>query len=507
MEIMKSIINKICIIFVILSLASCDDFLDINRDPSFPQSADGFSVLPPLFSQMARGEAFDSRYAGQYIQNIAWITANNAFDQHGYSPGTDAAGEKWRQHYWAIGKNIDLIVNESTATEKWDYVGAALAIRAWSWQSSTDVYGEMILKQAWEPNRYIFDFDSQDLIYQEVVRLCEESLEYLNRTDGKTNEASLGRGDLVYKGNRQKWIKFVYSILARNAHHISNKANYDPNKVIEYVDKSFASNADNFDVPHAGTSSADGNFYGAIRGNFTNFRQSSYIVKLLNGSILGGGADPRLPKMLTASPDGVFRGVEPTKGDTTNVANKPTRIPLLFGVAPGTAAASTPGKYIFKNNAVHPIVTYYELQFMKAEAALKKGDNATAFDAFKKGITAHMQFADVSAGDIATYLASEAVPQDAASLTLSDVMLQKYIALWMHGALESWVDMRRHNYSPSVYTGFTLPEKLYLDNGSKTVQRMRPRFNSEYVWNAESLISIGADQADYHTKPVWFVTQ
>ena len=168
----------------------------------------------------------------QYTQPWNWITANNVCDKQGYAATSDAPDEKWRQHNWAIGKNIDLIVDESTLQEKWDYVGVAKAIRAWSWQSSTDVYGEMILKQAWEPNRYVFDFDTQDLIYEEVKRLSDEALADLARTDGKSSEASLGRGDLVYKSKTAQWTKFVYANLARNAHNISNKSTYNHDKVI-----------------------------------------------------------------------------------------------------------------------------------------------------------------------------------------------------------------------------------------------------------------------------------
>ncbi|HOY13923.1 MAG TPA: SusD/RagB family nutrient-binding outer membrane lipoprotein, partial [Saprospiraceae bacterium] len=72
------------------------------------------------------------------------------------------------------------------------------------------------------------------------------------------------------------------------------------------------------------------------------------------------------------------------------------------------------------------------------------------------------------------------------------------------GALETWVDMRRYQYSPSVYKGFTLPSKLFSDNSGKTVQRFRPRYNSEYVWNLESLRTFGGDLADYHTQELWF---
>gem|GEM_PF-6398663 len=34
---------------------------------------------------------------------------------------------------------------------------------------------------------------------------------------------------------------------------------------------------------------------------------------------------------------------------------------------------------------------------------------------------------------------------------------------------------------------------------------MRPRFNSEYMWNAESLDKFGGLEADYVIRPLWFV--
>lgn len=506
---MKNKISLTSLVLIMLFvLNSCDKYLDVNQDPTFPQTAESFAILPPLFAQMVRGESFDARYVGQYVQNWASTASNNAFDLQGYAPGSDAAGEKWRQHYWAIGKNIDLIIEQSTARQQWDYVGVAKAIRAWSWQSSTDVYGEMILDQAWEPNRYIFDFQAQELVYDEVDRLSREALTDLARTDGAVSEVGLGRGDLVYNGNREKWIKFVNANLARNAHHISNKSTYNPDKVIQYVDNSFTSNADNFAVPHGGTSSADGNFFGPTRNNLRSYRQTAYIVGLLDGTTLNGVQDPRLPLMLSISPDTVYRGVTPGAGDPTNTNNNTKRIPLLWGVSPSvTDAKQIPGKYIFKDNVTHPLITYAELQFIKAEAAFIKGDKPTAFDAFKKAITAHMDFTGVAAADRDAYIASAAVPQDASTLTISDIMLQKYIALWVHGALETWVDIRRYHYDDQVYKGFQLPTTFYIDNGGKPVYRLRPRYNSEYVWNRESLNQFGANNPDYHTYELWMTKQ
>lgn len=495
---------KSLIIFFLLVFTSCEKYLDVNFDPRNPQVVQGFAILPPMLSQMARGESFDVRFVGAYIQNWCTRTANNVWDQHGYAAGSDAGGEIWRSHYWSIGKNVDLIVNDATEKEQWDYVGVAQAIRAWSWQRTTDQHGEIILKQAWEPNRYVFDYDTQEEVYAEVNRLCNLAIENLNKTGNGVSEASLGRGDLVYKGKKEKWIKFAYGVLARNAHRITNKSSYNPSKVIEYVDKSFSSNADNFGVPHAGTSTADGNFYGPTRNNLANFRPTKFIVNLLNGAILKGVTDPRISLMLTASPDGKYYGVTPTKVDSTNNTNDTKRIPLLWGAGPAVAITSQPGKYIFKNNADHLIMNYSELQFMKAEAAFIKGDKSVAFDAFKKGIIAHMDYCAVKATDRDAYMTSAAVPQTANDLTINDIMLQKYISQWVLGAVETWVDMRRYHYDPAVYTSFTLPDALFSGNGGKPAYRMRPRYNSEYVWNLETLNKLGGSDLNYHTKETWF---
>ena len=507
---MKKIKLITLVTLLALSLGGCKKYLDVNSDPSNPQIAEGYVLLPPIFAQMSFGEQFDTRFVGKYVQNFSSVAANDVWDQHGYQSGSDNGGQMWRSHYWSIGENIDLVIADATAKQKWDYSGAAKAIRTWSWQACTDYYGEMILKEAWQPNRYVFDYDPQQDIYAEVIRLGNDALTDLNRTDGAVSANSLGRGDIVYKGDRTKWIKFVNATLARNANHLSNKAAYNPDQVIAFVDKSMASNADNFLIPFNGSNSGDANFFGPLRSNINNFRQTAFMVSLLDGTVFNGVKDPRLPIICSMSPDSVYRGVVPTNGDPNNVNGNTKRIPTLWGDLSNTFNSTTsPGKYIFKDKATYPIYTYAEMQFIKAEAAFKKGDKAMSFDAYTKAVGAHLDFANVSATDKAKYLASNAVVQSSGSLTLSDIMLQKYIAMAMHGALETWVDLRRYHYDPTIYTGFALPptNSLYQDNAGKPAYRMRPRYNSEYVWNLKSLAVYGGDKPDYHTVECWFSKQ
>jgi len=210
-------------------LSSCQSWLDINRDPSFPQVANTEVLLPPIYQEMWRGDAFDSRYFWMLCTELGKYWASFYGDQHGWLQGSDALGRNGDNITGLWAKTLTSSLMMLSKTKKWWYAGAACAIRAWSWQTSTDCYGEMILKEAWEPNRYIFDYDTQDLIYAEVVRLCNQALDYLNMDD-QTN--TLAAGDLAYKGDRDKWKKICFMLYwLGNAHHISNKSSYNPDAV------------------------------------------------------------------------------------------------------------------------------------------------------------------------------------------------------------------------------------------------------------------------------------
>jgi Starch-binding associating with outer membrane len=501
---MKHLFFKITGLFgLILLLVGCSDFLDINEDISNPQTAQAPSLLPPMFADMARGEQFDARFVGQYVQNWTSSASGNVWDAHGFVAANDGNGEKWRSHYFGLGQNIDLMLADAVKTGRTDYAGVAKALRGWSWQTTTDHHGDMIVKQMFEPGRFIFDFDTQEDAYKMAEQSCMEALEFFSRPGPGASVASLAKGDLVYKGDAKKWERFTYGVLARLANHISNKASYNPAKVIEYCDKSLIANTDNFAVPFNGANTTDANFYGPLRNNLSVLRQSTFIVSLLD-SVAFKAKDPRAPIMLTASPDGKFRGVASGAGDgTTNQsATTPAKVGWLWGGF--TRPADKGAKYVFRDDAPYPLMTYAEIQFIKAEAAFKSGDKTMAYGAFTKGITAHMDYAGVKAADRDKYLKSAAVPQKADDLTLSDIMLQKYIALWAIGAAETWVDLRRYKYDKAVYTGFSFPATFAVTNDGKPAQRARPRFNSEYLWNAESLRKIGADLPGYHTVEMWF---
>lgn len=468
---------------------SCKKYLDINEDPFLPQTAPPNTYLPQILYSMAEGIMFDSRYLGCYTQNWNLNSANYNWDRHGSRLGTPSANQctqTFRNHYWAIGSNVNQMVEQAADRGFGGYEGIGNTIKAWSWEVVTDGYGELPYSQAWDNTRTKFDYDDQRDIYAGVMQLADEAIAQLD-AGGGTVDPKLASWDLMYNGDLSKWKKFVYAIKARMEIHKSNKPSFSADKVIEYVNKSFTSNAEHAAVKFEGSSGNTSSFFGISRGNYTSYRPGKAIIDLLNGNIYTGVIDPRLSLMFNAHSDGNYYGIAPGVGDTMAI-----KAPRMYG------------KYLFKDDADFPLISYPEILFIKAEAAFKKNDKPLAYTTFIDAIKAHMSFTGVSTADANTYLASTAVPQSSAALTLRDILCQKYIAMFMNN--ETWSDLRRNNYDLTLYPSYIIPSNLKPENNGKLAERQVYIQFSEFDWNLEAVIKQGADQPDYHTKKIWVFT-
>jgi hypothetical protein len=530
-------------------VASCSKKIDeAYKNPNYDVKVAPETLMPQIVASMAgnyggHGPMHDIRYIGAYVQNFAFSGTQSNFDRMGHT-NADVAQSFWRSHYYDIGQNNVKLIDWALENKQWEVAGVGKAIFAWSWLTLTDYHGEVILKDAFNTDLITFRYDTQEEVYAHARKLSFEALDLLNKTGENGSQAALATGDaFLYAGNVAKWKKFVYGVLARTHHHLSNKAIYKADSVLYYTNLAMKETSDDALVKFAATSVAQtNNFLGPFRNNLggatvtapTAIRQSAFIADLMSGlnPAFTGVADPRAIYLLRKNTNGTFKGVEPVKGQLVLAgADRPEN---FWGGSQATGTVNTAPatdvncRFIFRNSAPFPVMTATEMAFMRAEAAFIKGDKATALSAYKDGISKHFDLlmanynTNVPTADLLTtakrdaFLANTAVvPASANSLTLPMIMLQKYIALWGHGTFETWVDMRRYHYTDKdatgvqVYTGFTLPSAadLFQDNGGKMAYRMRPRFNSEYVWNINELNRIGATTIDYHTKEMWFSTK
>jgi Starch-binding associating with outer membrane len=531
------------------TLQSCNKKLDdAYLNPNNPVEGAIEAILPNVINQMTStaapptgggggsyGPAAEAVTLGKYIQYWNSYTTGDTYDQMGgvFATTSDVTGIVWAMHYYGIGPNAKYIISRGIEQKKWDYVGVAHAIFAWSWLTLTEEHGEVILRQAFDTERQQFDYDSQADVYDTVRVICDKAIEYLNRTDGAVSAANLKYGDgYFYGGDVNKWKKFVYAVKARTFAHLSNKAIYTSknyaDSVIKYCDLSITSNADNAVQKWVGGNfSGTNNYYGPYRNNIATLRQSAFIANLLTGanteSPFTGVMDPRTPYLINENTNGTYKGVVPNLGTSgLGTADQPKN--FWRAAFSSTSATADSGRYIFNNLAPFPLLTASEIMFTKAEAAFRKGNKALALASYKRGIELNFEMLTseyqsripwanlITPASQAAYLNDpKVVPTDANLLTLSHIMLQKYIALYGHGFNETWTDMRRYHYldldparGKQVYAGFTIPATLHIYNAGKLAYRCRPRYNSEYLYNIPALQKIGALASDYHTKEHWF---
>lgn len=243
----------------------------------------------------------------------------------------------------------------------------------------------------------------------------------------------------------------------------------------------------------------------------------------------------------------------------------------LFGLtSSANEAKSGKGRWLFRDDAPFPLTTYAEIQFIKAEALYRKGQKTPAFEAFKNGVSGSFDFAKrlivpgvvvKNSSNVQTsvqgdkvslarfnaladeYLNSQFVNNlPISDFSLSHIMMQKYVALYPW-SMDTWNDLRRYHYDlvlgadgmPASGTSYTAdivfhkqdtdPERIYKGfylspadvmnrrgkfataNGGSPCYRLRPRYNSEYMWNLKSLQAIQpipGDAENYHTSVVWF---
>ena len=530
---------------IIMGVSCSKKIDDAYANPNYDVKVAPEGLLPQIVASMAgnygaHGPMNDIRYIGAYVQNFAYANTLSNFDRMGYT-NTDVAQSFWRSHYYDIGQNNVKMIAWAIENKQWDYAGVGKAIFAWSWLNLTTYHGEVVLKEAFNTDQITFQYDKQEDVYTEVRKLSHEALSYLNKTGDNASQTSLAKGDaFFYKGDVSKWKKFVYGVLARSFNHLTNKADYKADSVLFYTNLAMKESTDDGLVKFtASLVSATNNMFGPFRANLggastvspTAIRQGAFIANLMSGanSAFPGVADPRAIYILRLNANNTFKGVEPNKGQAVLAAND--RPENFWGVPQISANNTAPAndlncRFIFRNDAPFPVMTATEISFMRAEAAFLKGDKATALVAYKDGIAKHFDLlmnyynTNVPAASLLTatikanFLADpKVVPANAADLTLSMIMLQKYIAMFGYGTFETWTDMRRYHYvdldkttGKQVFTDFVAPTGtgLFEDNGGKLVYRMRPRFNSEYVWNINELGRIGATQLDYHTKEQWF---
>ena len=444
---MKKIITSILLAAALFNFTGCQKYLDVNTNQDAPDYIDAGLYLPGILSAY-QGFYWDIRALGPLSQMMGTSSYTN-FANNYYTAGSDAAGEMWRMTYWLQGMNLENMINQSIEAEQWTLAGIGYAIKAFSWDCIAKYHADAPVLQAYEPGRLAHDYDYEYTLMEKSREWAEEAIKYLEMEDESDYGTYLTKGDLVYHGNKDKWIKFAHSVIVTDLAALTNKKDfaekYAPS-LIEHAAKAISGNSDNFAVERGGGGSdaqfsAYNNFWGTHRENLTNvYWQSDFLVQIMTGTVpqydeatgdkvklaegktskrtkyelnpkqiitdttkTAGHYDPRAAAKLSTT-DGQYYDKMTDKaaimdwvyfgsGFTSATGSNGTA-PNIYGfrVATPSKTVEGSGRWLFRDDAPYVLLTASEIQFELAETLYKLGRKGEALAAFKNGVALDMEF-------------------------------------------------------------------------------------------------------------------
>jgi len=448
---------KLLFVFVLTTLMAlgCSDYLDINEDPNNPTSAPIEGLLYQTTFESTRNTQRVGSTTSFFVQHFASPNTATSTDIH----EPVSYGGTWSSLYNNIGDLVILIeqANELGAPH---YSGVAKVLRAYNLSLLVNMFGDVPYSEAFSSEILQPTYDDSGDIYTVILQDISDAITELNAAE---SAASPSGDDMIFGGDRAAWTRTAYSLQARFLNHYSKLGSYDPGAVLDAVDNGFSSSDEDFEMAFFDDSNASNNPWHRVAVNNAGLLLGGWLseqtVDHLNGETYGV-FDPRIdfitePVSVQSDPrfgeyvgttNGAGRGNDPEQGVRAVLS-----VDSYYAAEPTTPLEN---------------MTFAELKFIEAEAALADNQDIRAYEAYEAGIRAHMEKLGVDPADIDNYWNDPVVSVGSGNLTIDEIMKEKYIATFLNP--ETWNDARRYDYQ---YADFEAPVNSAL--GGEMIRLVR----------------------------------
>ena len=203
-----------------LSATSCNDWLDINTNPTSlsVETVSYQNLLPWCQFYMSHDYMNTGCNASYYAGNI--VSGGNARDQGAalWNLGSDTrSGNTYQWFFVGVGPNLKTMYDKAMADGAYHYAGASRLIKAYGFMLMTDIFGEMPYTETFS-NIDSPKFDTGRTIFMGCLADIDEAIELFQK-DQPDSAQPLAAGDSWNNGDVQKWLKFAYLLKARWLNH------------------------------------------------------------------------------------------------------------------------------------------------------------------------------------------------------------------------------------------------------------------------------------------------
>lgn len=414
-----------------LVLTGCErHFDDFNANPNAPSDAPAPFVLPGALVDISYYTDYQLpiNYIGLWVQQHA----SGAYpEEDQYSPRLNDINVFWNNLFDNSMKDFRHIIDKGSPNQ----IAVAKIMSAYGFMVLTDVWGDIPYSQALQAENggeYLTPaFDSQKAVYDGILKDLDDAVAMMDK--GAIN--GFGEEDLVYGGDMDRWEKFANSLRLRAFLHLSE---VEPTRaksgVAEMLSKPLISSHEEAAAIHYIDASGNRNpIYSRFEGRSNDFRASkSMLDRLIGNGTETDPMDPRTEVYAQRNINGIFVGV-------------PNGVDGLGDVGLDNATSCKLGETFLEADAPAYFMTYTEVAFIRAEAAIRGWIAEDAKTAYEEAIRTSMsQHGITDETTITDFLAASPVAYDEAN-GMELVSTQKWIALFGQ-AIESWTNFRRTGY-------------------------------------------------------------
>lgn len=483
---MKKMKKLLIIILVGLILPACTEkFEEINTPPTSLSSVPSEFVLTQSIYSTYRDKG------GYWTQDIlrwgAWIqhygNHNQGFTTAHYQDIANYNDGFWNTHFGILGEleQAKLLIADQEEGDVARVKNAIIEImQVVVWLRLTDMVGDVPYSQALQGSENVTPvYDDQQSVYTDLISRMQAAVGALNVSDGPY----YGSADVFFQGDVEKWIRFGNAYLMRMGLHLSNA---DAGKAQSVVSAQMnanlpSGNDDNAILPVIGND-VNQNAHGLVELSRRTLADFPYIgEKFVN--VLKDLSDPRLPIVVGPTPASVAAG-----GALEYVGVPPALSAAQYAdVNANLSSYSRPNfDWIVSESSTRGLnaMTYAEVSFMKAEAALRGwgGTETDAQNYFEDGIRAALAMnpfpdAGISASDIEDYIAANGTLTGSFAEKLEQIITQKWITYAFDQPDEAYVEWRRTGF-PTLDpgqnqgdTGGTIPRRFRYSDGEAVLNQ------------------------------------
>ncbi|MGO4290290.1 SusD/RagB family nutrient-binding outer membrane lipoprotein [Chitinophaga sp. RAB17] len=437
--------NIIALFFLstlLLSSVGCKKFLDVNKDPNNAVDVPVNVLLPSaetgLTYAVGNTLSINGGIWAQYWTQSPNSSQYKNLDQ--YSPAEGDFGNVWGNLEIDALENLQKVIDKGNTTNQKQYVAIAMLLKAYSFQLTTDLWGDVPFSEALQGDAATSilnpKYESQSDIYNGLVKMIDDATKLIN-----PDEATPDIDDLIYGGDMDKWHRFANTLKLRVGLRLAKK---DPARAATIVKSlqgaDFVQPGESALQNFNSTGGQQNPLYGALAGTVLS-KTPNLVASSTAVGFYSGNSDPRLNAFyapvgttVVGIPQGSFN-------------NPPTTTVSSPSAATG-ANATNPASAL----APVKLITDYEADFLQAEAIARGWLTGDAKSLYEQGITDN--FAAYEVDGAADYIAQTAIayPTGAALETqLKAIITQKWAAMNGNQTIEAWTEWRRTGY-PSFFT-------------------------------------------------------